>query len=101
MILNKKVVAAIHRFVANPDRDTMIKLIKTGTIFRYLTCQAQLGEKVIDQLTKSFEEALPYVNQKDLMCVYRALNRGLVSHTNPSNFVRLKDFRPSQSMDRY
>jgi len=78
MSLNKAVVNAIHRFLDSPDPDTLHKMTTTGSIFRYLQHQDQLGVHACNQLFKHLGEHLKTLDHKTLMNLYKVLDRGFI-----------------------
>lgn len=105
MKLNKMVVAAILRLVENPNQGVILNLIRTGSIFRYLACQEQLGKETCDALQKMVEENISKLPSSELINVYRAVNRGLVGSAYLINYVDVIKSRasakPSSRMSVY
>lgn len=79
MALNKSVVNAIHRYLENPDTKTLHKMVVTGSIFRYLEYQEQLGSHVCDQLVEHLTVHLKTLDNKILIKLYEVLGKGFIS----------------------
>jgi len=78
-MLNKAVVNSIHRLVQSPDPKEVRGLITTGSIFRYLECQEQLGEEVCEKLSQLLKEELKAIDAGTLIKVYSAMSKGYFS----------------------
>lgn len=78
MALNKAVVKAVHRFLDNPDPKTLHGMVVTGSVFRYLEHQDQLGVSACEKLLGHLREHLQTLDNSTLLQLYSALGRGFV-----------------------
>jgi len=88
MKLTNNAITKIKQLVANPQKDTVISLIRTGSILRYLNCQDQLGKDIVDQLLKLFDQFLPELSPKELISLYKAMSKGLPGVPHYTEFRR-------------
>lgn len=99
MALNKAVVKSIHHFLENPDDKVLHGLVVTGSIFRYLDYQEQLGVSVCDQLLQHISDYLKKLDNATLIKLYAAFGRGFISAANFSRIVSKQSVlkgKPSQ-----
>lgn len=78
MALNKAVVKSIHRFLDQPDPKTLHGMVTTGSIFRYLEYQEQLGVAACNQLLGHLSDHLQTLDNNTLLKLYSAVGRGFV-----------------------
>lgn len=79
MKLTSRVINSIERFVQQPTQGKAESLIKTGTIFRYLSCADQLSEPVLQQLEELLQKYIVNIPPSQLLSVYRAIGTGYFS----------------------
>jgi hypothetical protein len=102
MALNKAVVQGIHRYLENPDTKILHKMVVTGSIFRYLEYQDQLGQDVCDKLVDHLTIHLKTLDNKILIKLYEVLGKGLISSKSfgalLSNSIGKSFLKPKPSM---
>lgn len=75
MRLNKAVVASVQEFLKDPQEKAAVRMIASGSIFRYLECQDQLGVEACDQLVVVLNQYIDKLSHQERFALYRVLSR--------------------------